>query len=138
MIRDYVDGDLDVIDLNDFSHFDVLVDKDSFKKILESWHSFTVYNSDGIECLFSYIEYCPDCYRALIVAGKRMSMATSKQIKRFLHRMAKELKAVRLETESLNCDLLNRWHKFLGFELEGTKRKYLNGRDYNMWSMIWA
>lgn len=137
MIRDYVDEDLDLIDLNEYSEPERVTNRESFREILKQWHSFTVYNDKGIEAILCYIEYHPGCYKAFILAGKVISMQISRQIKRFLHRMAIEMKATRLETESQDCEMLNRWHRFLGFELEGTKRKYMRGCDYNVWSMIW-
>jgi hypothetical protein len=136
MIRDYELGDLDKIELNEYSEFEYITGKEAFENILKAWHSFTVYNEKGIEAILCYVEYHPGCYKAFICAGKHISMQISRQIKRFIHRMAKEMNATRLETESQDCEMLNRWHRFLGFELEGTKRKFMRGRDYNVWGMV--
>lgn len=43
----------------------------------------------------------------------------------------------RVQIQALDDDLHNRWIKFLGFEKEGTLRRYDKfGNDYNMWSRV--
>lgn len=43
----------------------------------------------------------------------------------------------RVQIQALDDDLHNRWLKFLGFEKEGTLRKYDKfGNNYNMWSRV--
>ena len=59
-------------------------------------------------------------------------------LKNEINKLADELKAERLETLSLDDDRINRWHKSLGFELEGTKRKFKKGKDFNIWAMLWG
>lgn len=44
--------------------------------------------------------------------------------------------AARLQTESVSCTELASWHKFLGFNYEGTREKMLFDRDYDMWAII--
>lgn len=44
--------------------------------------------------------------------------------------------ALRLQTESVACKVLDDWHEFLGFKWEGTREKMLFDQDYNMWALM--
>ena len=47
-----------------------------------------------------------------------------------------EHRAVRLQTESRANETLRRWHRFLGFTQEGTKRKMMFNHDYDCWAIV--
>lgn len=66
-----------------------------------------------------------------------ITMRYARYIRKWLEGMKEEFKLHRMETLCLNDDLHNRWMRFLGFEREGVKRKYLNGNDYVMWGRVW-
>jgi hypothetical protein len=42
----------------------------------------------------------------------------------------------RMETLCLDDELHNRWMRFLGFQKEGTKRKWVNDMDYCLWGRL--
>lgn len=44
--------------------------------------------------------------------------------------------ALRLQTDSVDCKILNDWHEFLGFQWEGCRRKMMFNRDYCMWALM--
>lgn len=44
--------------------------------------------------------------------------------------------ALRLQTESVACDVLNDWHHFLGFKWEGCREKMLFDKDYDQWALM--
>jgi hypothetical protein len=65
-----------------------------------------------------------------------MNMRDGIEVKKFLQDMIVKYNPVRIETTSLDMPKLNKWHSFLGFKCEGTKRKYFAGKDYKMWSIV--
>lgn len=43
--------------------------------------------------------------------------------------------ARRLQTESASTPELRAWHRILGFELEGVRKKMIFDRDYDLWAL---
>lgn len=60
-----------------------------------------------------------------------------RSLRKWLFQVREDLALTRMETECMDDDLHNAWMKSLGFTKEGTKRKYYNGKDYNMWGRLW-
>jgi hypothetical protein len=65
-----------------------------------------------------------------------VKLSYCKVIKNWLNEQAKELSLSRMETISLDDGLHDRWMSFVGFEKEGVKRRYINGKDYAMWGRL--
>ncbi|UOF77745.1 putative acetyltransferase [Caudoviricetes sp.] len=65
-----------------------------------------------------------------------VKMSYCKYIRKWLDDVASEYALNRFETTCVNDDLHNRWMKFLGFEVEGIKKKYINGQDYVMFGKV--
>ena len=138
MIRDFVKSDLNRLKPNGYTQKDFeAVPIDVLAKTLDRNHSFTFENDGEIELIASYSQYAKNCYRIAILVGQDLSISRMKMMKKFMKDTAKDLKAVRLETDSIDDDILNRWHKMLGFSLEGVKRKFNGVDDYNIWAMTW-
>ena len=68
--------------------------------------------------------------------SKYFNSKYARELKKFMLYLIKELQAKRVETESVNCPVINRWHRFLGMTLEGTKKSFLEGQDYNIWGLV--
>lgn len=66
-----------------------------------------------------------------------ITMRYARYIRRWLEGIREEFLLHRMETLCLDDDLHNRWMRFLGFEREGVKRKFINGNDYVMWGRVW-
>lgn len=60
-----------------------------------------------------------------------------KYTRKFLKDVADELQLRRMETLCLDDELHTRWMKFLGFESEGLKRKWIGDNDYRLWGKLW-
>lgn len=133
MIREYQDGDINGMELNGLT---LGINKDEFIALLPQLNAVSVVSNNSVKVIIAFYEYDEKCYYGFILASKEMSISDGKEVKRYIDNKMKELKALRLETTSLDNDILNKWHLFLGFELEGTKRKYFNGKDYKMWGRL--
>jgi len=77
-----------------------------------------------------------DIWQIPSVYVKDVKVSYCKVIRKWIEEQAQELALNRLETISLDDGLHDRWMRFIGFEKEGVKRRYINGKDYAMWSRI--
>lgn len=134
MIRAYKAGDEDRLEANEFSSIDDVTwvfEDDSFEK-------YTVEKNDEVLCIICWTEYCHKQYAIFFLIKEGAGMSEIKAIKKFLDQKTKELKPKTCITYSFDCDMLNRWHKFFGFERQ--RKILLNaGYDqYNKWMIKWA
>ncbi len=60
-----------------------------------------------------------------------------KNLRKWLFGVRENLVLNRMQSYCLDDDLHNAWMKFLGFEKEGTLKKYHHGVDYNIWGKTW-
>lgn len=134
-IRPFEVGDANYIDHNGLTNGVERFSLEEMSKITP--HTYTLTDDGRPYVLICFFEYTDNCYNGFFVCDKDMKPRHAIKLKKFIDATAKWLKAKRLETTSLDCDILNRWHKFLGFEKEGTKRKYYGGKDYNIWGRLW-
>lgn len=136
MIREFIERDLKEIKENGFTNMSII--GDDTPSFLINIGASTLIDGDIPIIIIGFLEYTKSCYTAFLICSKDMTAKHARELKKFLFNIADILKAKRLETTSLDCDILNRWHKFLGFTLEGTKIKYCDDKDYNIWGMLWG
>lgn len=80
--------------------------------------------------------YWGRCWACFILVGVTFTMEDSLVLReRILEEMLVK-RALRLETVSQKDDKLRKWHEFLGFTLEGTKRKMMFDKDYDVWGIV--
>jgi hypothetical protein len=131
MIREFKMDDLEKISTNEFS--DISEYKELLSSTLIKKHTF---EKNEILCIIGYYEYWCNNYNAFLIISDKFDKSDAKELKEFIHGKCKELNAQRLETRSQDIEVLNRWHEFLGFEEEGTLRKFMKNKDYKMWGML--
>ena len=68
---------------------------------------------------------------------KEDSFLFARHLRRWLFGVREDLALTRMQTACIDDDLHCNWMMFLGFEKEGTMRKYHNGKDYIMWGRVW-
>lgn len=61
----------------------------------------------------------------------------SKAVRKWLFQIREDLALNRMQTDCLDDDLHNGWMTFLGFDREGTRKRYFNGKDYGIWGKTW-
>jgi len=131
MIRKYNHIDFEAIDSNGLTFgFDI--------KMLEIMENFTIESNGLPVCIISFIEYSPSKYTGFIYADKKFNSLHAIELKTFVEQARNMYNMTRFETTSLDCNILNRWHSFLGFECEGVKKNYIDNKDFRMWRMLWA
>jgi len=130
MIRDFKREDLDLIDANEFGELELyrtMIDLVDFKTLTK----------DGeIMCILGYFKYWGDNYKSFLIISKKFDYIYARTARKLLYGLFNQLGACRIETESPDIPMLNRWHKFLGYEKEGTKVKFMENKDYNVWGML--
>ena len=136
MIRSYKDGDFDNFISNGLSlgiedvDLNELVDKDKCFIFTDK--------KDKIKIILFVLEYAKRCYYGFIWASKEVNAHDVIELRDFINMKSKELKAIRLETQSLSNNMMDNYHEFLGFTCEGTKKNYRgDGQDHKIWSMLW-
>lgn len=102
-----------------------------------TFYKQTLEDDDGaVIAVLCFKAYWQQNYICFLLLSESATMRHARQIKRFVHSVMEDFRCNRLQTDSLDCAMINRWHKFLGFELEGTRRKIINDQDFNMWAML--
>jgi hypothetical protein len=133
MIREFIEDDLSRIKLNDFGDGDLIKKLMPAIKICEGW---TLEKDGVVKAILFYRNYAEKNYEGFLVCSMTMNAFDGQEIKEFIYKLRERLDIKRIETLSLDCEELNKWHKFLGFECEGTKRKFLKNKDYKMWAIV--
>ena len=129
MIRDFEEKDLELIDTNEFSDIEL------YKDFLDVLNLKTIIKDDKIVCILGYLNYWGNNYKAFISLSNDFKYA--REVKKNINTLIEELNMERIETESPDNEVLNRWHEFLGFKKEGTKVKFMDNQDYNVWGLVW-
>lgn len=134
MIRTFKKEDLDGFVPNKYStisdNLNVLENENIIK--------YSVIKNDKVLSILCFANYDgKKNYVCSLMMSKAASFIIAKEIKYFLHNMAKELELKRLQTDSIDCEFINKWHEFLGFKCEGIRKKLFNNIDYKMWAIVW-
>lgn len=132
MIKDFTMKDLGYFVPNEHSNPDNVLDQLCSPEfvVLSLWH-------DGmVQAILVFKNYWGDCWHGFFLIAEGFPIKCAIFLKRFVHATMEKLNASRLQTDSVACDVLNKWHEWLGFELEGCKEKMMFGRDYNMWALM--
>lgn len=129
---------LDLIDLRE--HESVLFQNPHFAECLEGSLAYTACYNGRVMCAYGIIPYVKGIGEIWLLPsvylGKE-AIKLGRRAKLWLEDTRQDLGLHRMETLCLNDELHTRWMEFLGFECEGVKRKYWDGKDYKMWGRIW-
>jgi len=87
--------------------------------------------------ILCFLNYNLDNYKGMFLISSDFNATMIEELKESIEIIRKELAAERLETESIDCRELNVWHRSLGFTLEGTKKRSFDGKDHNIWGIVW-
>jgi len=134
MIREYVNEDFDKLEMN--GYIDPELYGDRLRLMLEAYNSYTMETEGKVMAIISFREYTRGCYSAFVLCSTLLEGKHTKELKVFIQGCIEALEAIRVETLSLKDDVIDRFHRFLGFSLEGTKVKFFNNKDYNMWAWV--
>lgn len=133
MIREFEKGDEIKLDANKFSDIgdisDVFED-DAFVK-------HTLDDDGEVKCILCWKQYLPRHYAIFFLMPDGVGFKHARALKRFLDDATLKLNPKSCITYSADCDMLNRWHKFFGFERQ--RKGLLEATDgFNKWMIKWA
>lgn len=132
MIRQYHPHDLKKIKMNSFSAYN-----ESLEDLNHvSFYKNTLVDGASVMGILAFRRYWKDNYVCFILMAEGFNARHGRQVKRFIDNAMIDFGAKRLQTDSANHPALNRWHKFLGFQLEGTRKKLIYDTDFNMWALF--
>ena len=133
MIREFIKSDLDNFKPNKFSKYE------DYKEIFDDDEclKFSLIKNNKVAAIMCFHCYWGNNWQCFILIEENFKRVYMRHIKNFMDFAIGVIKPSRLSTDSIDCDLVNRFHKFLGFKLEGTREKYIYDENINMWAMIW-
>ena len=131
MIRKFRYTDLNGVTFNEFFH------EDNYTFLRDGFfEKYSHFNELGeLTCIMICYKYWGDNWVVSFAGTDKFSFKYAKEIKLAMIDLILIKGADRVQTDSVDCKSLNRWHKFLGFEFEGTRKNLMYGKDYNMWGM---
>lgn len=134
MIREYIPGDEDKMDFNQFS------DASDIAMVFtdETFIKNTIEDNGAVKIITFWKEYEPTKFGFFILMAKEISARHIIQMKKFLAKAIEENKPKHVMTYSEDCAILHKWHRFWGFEKDPTEDLFLNGKQFNKWVMEWA
>ena len=97
----------------------------------------TMWGDDGLVQAFLCVKnYWGRCWVGFILVSENFDRDNVLRLRALIEHSMTQRNAQRLETTSQSCERLTKWHKLLGFTHEGTKRKMMFDRDYDMWAIV--
>lgn len=97
----------------------------------------TLWGRDGlVQAIICFRNYWGRCWSCFVLIGKNFLPANYARLRDLMHEYMVEHAAVRLETISRAEPTLRRWHAWMGFTHEGTKRKMMFNQDYDCWAIV--
>lgn len=134
MIRPFASTDIRRITPNKYAEH---VDIDTQLSMPDLFiHSVVDDDSGDVVCIMAFKQYWGQNYHVSLIASDKMTFAHGKEIKQFIEEAIVDLGAKRVQTDSMDCPELNRWHEFIGFKSEGVREKMVFDTDYRMWGMV--
>lgn len=133
MIREFESMDVRRLKLNQFSglmDMSFVYEDDTFyKKTL-------VGEASKVHSIICFKRYWGNNFLAFFLISDEMPSIHARELKRFIYNAIIEMGADRVQTDSIACEELDRWHKFLGFTWEGYREKMIFDKNYNMWGLL--
>lgn len=97
----------------------------------------TMWGNDGlVQAIICVKNYWGRCWAGFILVAKNFDIRNAGDLRQLINFEMVRRDALRLQTDSVSCNELRAWHKFLGFTLEGTKKKMMFNRDYDCWAIV--
>lgn len=95
----------------------------------------TLWGDDGmVQAIMCCRPYWKDCWMGFFLIAKDFKLTAVRTLRMAIWNGMARHNAARLQTESVSTPELRAWHKILGFELEGVRKKMMFNRDYDMWA----
>ena len=132
MIRSYISGDELKLKPNEFSDFsgvsDIFQDSGYVKHTLD--------DGGDVKCILCWKEYEPRKYAIFFLMSDGIVFSHARALKKFLDAATLRLRPKTCITYSFDCDMLNRWHRFFGFNKQD--EVYIEDKKFNKWKISWG
>lgn len=102
----------------------------------DTFFKHTLVKNDRVYAIICFKRYWKNNWCAFFLISEDMPAIYARELKDFVHNACNDLGAERVQTDSVDCDILNRWHQFLGFTLEGKRERMIYDKDFNMWGFL--
>lgn len=123
----YINLDMDINEVESKEHIIELY------KSLDEQSIFVTFLEDNKIVAISGIKHLyGDVGEIFNIRTKNLKAKHIKEMKRHLHGVAKLFDRV----QAVSKPKWDRWHKALGFTKEATMRKFMHGKDYDLWVII--
>ena len=132
MIKNFVLTDLGYFLPNEFSNPDRVLDQltDPKFEVRSLW-------DDGmVAAILCFTNYWGRNWHGFFLIAEGFKPKLAAVIRNYIRSTMEEKDALRLQTDSIACKVLDDWHEFMGFKWEGCREKMLFDRDYNMWALM--
>lgn len=97
----------------------------------------TLWGDDGlVQAIICFRNYWGGCWSCFVLIAEHFIPNNYYNLREMMHSYMIERNAIRLETTSRAIPSLRKWHIWMGFTLEGTKRKMMFNQDYDCWAIV--
>lgn len=97
----------------------------------------TLWGDNGlVRAIICFRNYWGTCWSCFVLIAQDFGAYDACLLRGLIDQYMVQHGATRVQTESRATDTLRRWHKFLGFNLEGTRRKMMFNMDYDAWAIV--
>lgn len=105
--------------------------------LCEQYEVQTLWGDDGlVQAIICFSNYWGDCWSCFMLVSQNFDPSLAPDVRELITRYMNTKAATRLQTESRAEPILRKWHRFLGFHYEGTKRKMMFNQDYDCWAIV--
>lgn len=133
MIKPFTLTDLGSFLPNEFSNPDFVLDQ-----LLDpANHVETLFGDDGmVQAIMCCRNYWGRNWMGFFLIAKKLHPRTPVVLREHIKQTMIDRRALRLQTDSQSNPCLRKWHEWIGFVLEGTRKNMLFDRDYDMWALM--
>jgi hypothetical protein len=100
------------------------------------FYKHTLIVGSDVYAIICFRRYWKNNFVAFFLISEDMPAIHARELKEFILQAVIDLRADRVQTDSVDDAALNKWHNFLGFTLEGKREKMIYGKDFNMWGFL--
>lgn len=132
MIKHFKMEDLGYFLPNQFSDPDHVLDQ-----LMDSgFVTLTMWDRGMVAAILCFKNYWGRNWHGFFLIAHDFRPKLALVLRKYIRSTMIKLNAARLQTDSVACPELDKWHEFLGFKYEGTREKMIFDRDYNMWALM--
>ena len=105
--------------------------------IVKYWEGkYTITENGEIIGIFLYNSIFDGVYHVSMIFSSKATKMQKARSGKMLDFFCDVHNAKRLETESFVSEENRKWHRYIGFDLEGTKRNVFLGNDIDIWGKL--